>query len=174
MANSKNPAPVPPAAAKPDDGYVSENIGFPPYYNPIIGHAVDCVADSIDASDPEFVRLQFVLAQPKLLCHRGAKDPKDGSAEEVVVTEGEVFSMSDYHQIRQFVAFALTCPFPVPMRIVVKDKIKIDGGKTLWQFDVRTPKSVHEQLQGEKRRRAQTRLAEAQKPAAELPAPAAS
>jgi hypothetical protein len=110
--------------------FQEEQIGFPPYWTPEEGKKVYARVVDFDDSDPEFLRY-VMQAGHDIDCQRGPSDAR----EEVTVHKGEFFTMS------QYASLPLGKYLDIPVLIQVKEKRKIDGGKTMWVFSL----SVSEQ-----------------------------
>ena len=92
---TKNTAPVntPNSSAAQDDEWEKEQIGFPPYIKASVGLAVTAILLNLDATDPNFPRYTFVNAQSEpITCYKGDTEHQ----EEVLVYQGEQFSMGEY------------------------------------------------------------------------------
>jgi hypothetical protein len=140
MANPKNATPV---GQMPNlEGFVREEVGFAPYWNPEAGAKVYATIEQMDQADPEFPRFLLRALAP-VDAKRGSEEK--GTEEDVKVEAGEVFSMSVYAQLAPKFAEYLSYPFPVPVVIVAKDKVK--GGKgSVWLFDLLVSPETKAQL----------------------------
>lgn len=76
----------------PQDDFVQELIGFPPYYKPEIGVAFTCILEGLDATNPKFCRYNMRATRQPLKCFRGPVD----NQETITVNPGECFSLSEY------------------------------------------------------------------------------
>lgn len=95
---AKNTAPVntPNTSSAPEDEWIDQNLGFPPYWDPEEGDSVQCQIQSLDVRDPNFPRYICVYTgNDILICSKGAKDT-DAYEEKVPVYPGEQFSMSEW------------------------------------------------------------------------------
>lgn len=95
---AKNTAPVTEknTQAVSEDEWVSEQLGFPPYWDAKEGETVQCQIMSLDVRDESFPRYICVYTGDEVLrCSKGAKDTE--AYEEIVeVYPGEQFSMSEW------------------------------------------------------------------------------
>lgn len=111
------------------DGWVEEQTGFPPYWNPELANPGEVckrfqgIVIGKDDRDPDFIR--FVLKATKtIMCGEGPKDDKA----DIEVQEGQYFSVSDY------VALPLEKYIGHEVLVMSVSKRKIDGGKSLWKW----------------------------------------
>lgn len=79
-------------AADVPEGWVDEQVGFPPYWSPEMGSAFRGMIMYRDERQPEFIRY-VVQASAPIRCHRG---PSDDEQEEVIVQPGELFTTTAY------------------------------------------------------------------------------
>ena len=107
-----------------------EVLGFPPYLSLSEGTKVAATVVGFDDGDPEFERWVF-QASHNVKCNKGAKDEDTGEAETVIVKKGEFFSTSNYAQLRlhQYIG--------VEILLFVKQKVKLAGGKTMWELGLK-------------------------------------
>ena len=82
----KNQAPV---QSIDESGYHDVSVGFHPYFSPSAGSKFKGSLVGVDASNPEFVRFEFV-ADSDLVCYTGPADEQ----EEVIVKAGQPFNVS--------------------------------------------------------------------------------
>jgi hypothetical protein len=113
------------------EGWVTEEVGFAPYWTPAPGEKCYATLVARDERDPEFVRYLLIAGMP-IRCHRG---PREGG-EEVIVNKGEQFSMSAYVQLDQPFMQYLNLGVPVPMLLTAKEKVK-GGQGSVWVWDIK-------------------------------------
>jgi hypothetical protein len=109
------------------EGFVVEDTGFPPYWNPTPGAAFCGVVIDRDDRDPKFIRYRILASSP-ILCARGPAD----DAEPVHVNAGEMFTVSFY------AALPLDDYMGFEVYVLAKEKVKggkeKDRGGTVWQW----------------------------------------
>lgn len=73
-------------------GWEKEQIGFPPYWNPVVGAKILCKPVMCDARDPEFPRYVMQATRMPIECAQGPSEER----EPVIVQPGDYFTMSVY------------------------------------------------------------------------------
>jgi hypothetical protein len=131
---------------------VSDQIGFPPYWNPAEGKKFVGKVIMRDERDPDFVRYNIEAA----VRHQCQEGPSD-EARPVVVEKGQTFNVSDY------AALPLSDYYGQTVLVTAIRKVPIDGGKTVWKFELKTTSEGRAQA-------AQLRRARIEEGAKELPA----
>ena len=105
--------------------YEAEQTGFAPYLKLEPGLIFEARVISVDDSG-EFRRIHMQSYTDGLQCNRGTGE----HLKQETVNEGDFFSMSSYQTLplENYVGMRL--------RVVVKEKTPIKGGRTMWNFDL--------------------------------------
>ena len=166
---AKSPVATPAAAQGPvsaadaidTTGWVEQQLGFAPYFNPTPGAKFVATPIEIDDKDPDFVRYVFI-AEHAMECQQGPKE----DAEPVLVEAGGQFTMAAYASLSMVFEdyLGLKC------RVTVKDKIKIADNKTLWRFTLAVSQEDNARLMAQKQANSKARAIKAREKAAELKA----
>ena len=139
---------------------VEHLLGFPAYWSPTDepnanGHfgAFYATLIGFDDSDEEFERWVF-QAKHKLLCHRGTVEEQ----EDVIVNEGEFFSVSNYAQLR------LKQYEGLDVKLTAVEKVDVKKGK-MWNFKCETTKETAKVLAARRQGIVENKMAKAAQPA---------
>lgn len=115
------------ALAELESGLVSDQIGFPPYWNPSEGKKFYGRVVARDERDPDFIRY-VIEAGVRHQCQEGPSD----EARPVTVDRGQHFNVSVYASL------PLENYFGETVLVTALRKRDIDGGKQVWIFDLKT------------------------------------
>jgi hypothetical protein len=122
--------PIDGASLLPETDTVEQVLGFPAYWEPSDepnangNHGVIyATVTGFDDSDPDFERWIFT-AKHTTRCFKGPV----GDQKEIIVQPGQFFSVANKVQLR------LKPYIGLDVQLTAKDKVKIDGGKTMWNF----------------------------------------
>ena len=132
-----------------DDGFVQEQVGFPPYFKPIEGRKIKFRPISIDMRDARFFRW-VCEASHNIACWTGPKD----DAEPVLVRAGEFFTMSVYASLplERFLGEEIIA--------IVKSKRDIHDGQSVWIWNVLVKPEVKKNLELKAKAKLEKQLAE--------------
>ncbi len=141
MATKKNESTINPnegldlEALKALEGeLVSDQIGFPPYWNPAPGKKFFGKVVMRDERDPDFIRY-VIEAGVRHQCQEGPSD----EAVAVTVDRGQHFNVSLY------AGLPLENYYGQTVLVTAMRKQDIDGGKSVWKFDLKTTEVGREQ-----------------------------
>jgi len=123
------------------EGFVEEQIGFPPYWTPEEGKSFYARVIEFDDRDPEF---------PRYIMQAGRETPcEQGGGEKmrpITVKKGEFFTVSEYSGL------PLGRYIGIPVFVTALNKRKLEGNRTTWDWTLRIPEQAKAILQ--KRREA--------------------
>lgn len=112
------------------EGWVDEQVGFAPYWNPEEGKWLYARVIARDERDPSFVRY-LMQAGMDTECHRGAE------GEAVKVKRGEHFTISVYFSLRDlFDLYLETGIRPFIKVLAVKEVPTKTTGRNVWTWKV--------------------------------------
>lgn len=108
-----------------ESDYESEQTGFAPYLKLSPDLIFEARVIQVDDTG-EFRRIHMQSYTDGLKCNRGSGE----HLQEEIVNAGDFFSMSPYQTLplENYVGMRL--------RVVVKDKTPIKGGRSMWNFDL--------------------------------------
>lgn len=126
--------------AKPDtknqvpnfDEFESEQIGFPPYWNPEEGKFLYAMPVARDERDPKFHRYVW-KAMIDTECQNGPAD----DAEKVIVKAGEFFTTSAYYT---FDDLPLAVYMNIPIHLTALEKTDTNSGQKVWRWALKLSK----------------------------------
>lgn len=113
--------------------FESEQIGFPPYWNPEEGKQLYAMPVARDERDPKFHRYIW-KAMIDTECQNGPAD----DAEKVTVKSGEFFTTSVYHSLDNL---PLALYMNIPVLLIAKEKVPTKtSGQEVWKWDLKLSK----------------------------------
>lgn len=123
-------------------GWEERQVGFAPYWEPEAGQKFFGQVIDFDDRDEKFHRYLCVAGGP-LDCFTGSEEQGTKTAKRV--NKGDTFTISVYAQLKEEFELYLSAPFPVPVLVEAKEKIK--GGKGhVWLYTVKVAPETNEKL----------------------------
>lgn len=156
MVASKNPAPntATNTSNAAGDEWEKEQIGFPPYLKAAPGLVVQAVLMNLDATDVNFPRYTFVNGQQEpLTCFKGDSEHQ----EEVLVYQGEQFSMGEYAGISRE---KLVIYMGMEVRLTVGKERRLPNGadgkpRTFFEWELMVKKTDRPEIERRKQKMAE-------------------
>jgi hypothetical protein len=117
-------------------GFVEEQVGFAPYFEPRPDTYFYGILNGVDMADPKFLRYTFTAAED-VECFTGPADDQVP----VTVHEGETFTCSVYAQLRdrfdEYLALlGEGVVVPVRVRVFGKSEKTTKAGFKYWEFGI--------------------------------------
>ena len=114
------------------DGWVTEQTGFAPYWNPVEGASFFGIVVEKDERDPEFVRYLM-----KAVCDTPCKTGSEDNEEDVLVKAGDYFTVSVYFSLQGLFDFYLENGINTVMKVTAKKQVPTKKtGRKVWQWQV--------------------------------------